>query len=591
MKYLDLEGLQKLWAEIKSALSKKADSKFPIPLIIGTQTAQTGSFTGTSDTITELYDGLTIRYWLPRTGSGNATLDLTLADGTTTGAKSIYLYGTVRLTTHYPAGSCIIMTYRENTAINGSGSYTGWWCDADRDNDNYSLQQYTNNKLIAGETGIYGYNILLGKGDGTAVSCCTSYTTGTSKTCTTVGFRPENIYYYNTATNFTKGRKTSNSVIRQGVTLDFRYSSNCGQTLTTESPLYLKCTYNAEEDLFYLVSDGWYSQTLPTTEDGYVYIYLGQTYSTYQLTLNRDHNVLWYKDGAIREVLRNNPITDLSVSGQILTVTKSDGTTSTLTTQGTSYTHPSTHPASMITGLADVAISGDYNDLSNKPSLFSGSYNDLTDKPTIPSVPTKVSAFTNDAGYLTTHQDISGKADKSSLSTVATSGSYNDLKDTPTIPTIPTKVSAFTNDKNYLVESDLAKVAKSGSYNDLSNKPTIPNVPTNISAFTNDKNYLTEHQDLSEYVKSSNLSKVATSGDYNDLTNKPDLSNIGDGSSSGGGSSVYTGDTQPTDTSKYPIWVDTASDEIEPSEETYATEAFVVSAINKALGEVESGTY
>lgn len=49
------------------------------------------------------------------------------------------------------------------------------------------------------------------------------------------------------------------------------------------------------------------------------------------------------------------------------------------------------------------------------------------------SIPTKVSQLTNDSGYLTTHQDISGKADKSSLATVATSGSYKDLKDTPTI--------------------------------------------------------------------------------------------------------------------------------------------------------------
>ena len=38
------------------------------------------------------------------------------------------------------------------------------------------------------------------------------------------------------------------------------------------------------------------------------------------------------------------------------------------------YTHPSTHPASIITGLAAVATSGSYNDLSNKPTI-----------PTIPS--------------------------------------------------------------------------------------------------------------------------------------------------------------------------------------------------------------
>lgn len=38
----------------------------------------------------------------------------------------------------------------------------------------------------------------------------------------------------------------------------------------------------------------------------------------------------------------------------------------------------------------------------------SGSYNDLTNKPTIPIVPSNVSAFTNDAGYLTRHQSLDG---------------------------------------------------------------------------------------------------------------------------------------------------------------------------------------
>lgn len=47
--------------------------------------------------------------------------------------------------------------------------------------------------------------------------------------------------------------------------------------------------------------------------------------------------------------------------------------------------------------------------LPDSTVLFSGNYNDLTNKPTIPVVPTNVSAFTNDAGYLTQHQDISGK--------------------------------------------------------------------------------------------------------------------------------------------------------------------------------------
>lgn len=33
------------------------------------------------------------------------------------------------------------------------------------------------------------------------------------------------------------------------------------------------------------------------------------------------------------------------------------------------YTHPASHPASMITGLSDVATSGSYTDLQNKPTI------------------------------------------------------------------------------------------------------------------------------------------------------------------------------------------------------------------------------
>ena len=43
---------------------------------------------------------------------------------------------------------------------------------------------------------------------------------------------------------------------------------------------------------------------------------------------------------------------------------------------------------------------------------YSNNYNDLDNLPNIPAVPTNISAFNNDAGYLTQHQDISGKVDK-----------------------------------------------------------------------------------------------------------------------------------------------------------------------------------
>lgn len=45
-------------------------------------------------------------------------------------------------------------------------------------------------------------------------------------------------------------------------------------------------------------------------------------------------------------------------------------------------------------------------------SNFSGSYTDLSNKPTIPS---KTSELQNDSGFITQHQDISGKQDKATL--------------------------------------------------------------------------------------------------------------------------------------------------------------------------------
>lgn len=172
--------------------------------------------------------------------------------------------------------------------------------------------------------------------------------------------------------------------------------------------------------------------------------------------------------------------------------------------------------------LATVATSGSYNDLSNKPSIpaaqVQSDWNEtnssklsyIKNKPTIPTVPTNVSSFTNDAGYLTQHQDISGKANTADVYTkteIDNAGYLTSHQD----------ISGKAN------TADLATVATSGSYNDLTNKPTIPTIPTKVSSFTNDAGYLTAHQDISGKANSSDLATVATSGSYNDLSNKPTI--------------------------------------------------------------------
>lgn len=75
----------------------------------------------------------------------------------------------------------------------------------------------------------------------------------------------------------------------------------------------------------------------------------------------------------------------------------------------------------------------DYTDLSNKPKInnveLSGNKTTSDLGIVIPTVPTNVSAFTNDAGYLTSHQDISGKLDTSKVKSTysTTSGDVYDV--------------------------------------------------------------------------------------------------------------------------------------------------------------------
>lgn len=55
------------------------------------------------------------------------------------------------------------------------------------------------------------------------------------------------------------------------------------------------------------------------------------------------------------------------------------------------------------------------------------------------------------------------------------------------LPTVPSKVSAFTNDSGYAKSADLATVATSGKYTDLLDRPSIP---SKTSELTNDSRYV-----------------------------------------------------------------------------------------------------
>ena len=209
-------------------------------------------------------------------------------------------------------------------------------------------------------------------------------------------------------------------------------------------------------------------------------------------------------------------------------------------------------------------FSGDYNDLTNLPTLFDGDYNSLTNLPTL-----------FDGSY-------TSLTNVPSFSAVATSGDYNDLINAPTgglaydttitltAGTLLTGGGTFTTNQqtassitfnvdeasiNYNNLSNLPTLF-SGNYNDLSNLPTLfdgdYNSLTNLPTIPNPANNslitltagtlltgggtfnldqatastITFNVDESS-INYNNLSNLPTlfDGDYNSLTNQPAINN------------------------------------------------------------------
>ena len=128
----------------------------------------------------------------------------------------------------------------------------------------------------------------------------------------------------------------------------------------------------------------------------------------------------------------------------------------------------------------------------NAANSFSGSYNDLTDTPDIPQIPENVSAFNNDAGYITMDSIPEIPTVPTNMSAFTNDAGYITMDSIPEIPTVPTNVSAFVNDAGYVTESTLT-TENYITQNDLitNNYVTEADIPTNVSAFTNDAGYLT----------------------------------------------------------------------------------------------------
>ena len=192
--------------------------------------------------------------------------------------------------------------------------------------------------------------------------------------------------------------------------------------------------------------------------------------------------------------------------------------------KSTEHTHSN---KTVLDGITSTKVSA-----WDSKSDFSGNYNDLTNKPTIPTVPTNVSAFTNDAGYLTsipsqyiTETELNAKGYLTAIPTTYVTESElsdmdyvtnSDLETRGYLTSIPSQYITETelNAKGYLTavpsqyvtESELTDMGFT-TLEEVTSQGYLTSVPSQYVTETEltAKGYLTSHQDISHLARKDEI--------------------------------------------------------------------------------------
>lgn len=259
---------------------------------------------GTDNTITSLYSGLTVAFKIAFAGHGTYGTSLNI---NSLGEHPVIANATTLVSTRYPVGSIVILTY-DATATGGiyqnstsATTVTGVWKIADYNSDTNTLAyqvRHNNGTYLAG-TVLYRYQLLVSKNETTLIPLNTvSNSITTNKTLTTEAFNPfGEILYYGSATQVNANGNIIAASLYNRMNFDLRYSTNIGTTLTNNKDVFLVCV--PQSNGLVKLHTTPISQTLPTTDDGKVYIYLGHASSTYQVELGLNHPVYQFKGGKL----------------------------------------------------------------------------------------------------------------------------------------------------------------------------------------------------------------------------------------------------------------------------------------------------
>lgn len=319
-------------------------------------TSTSTAFTATVPGLTSLTDGSTV---MLKNGVVTSAAGFTInVNGL--GAKPVYnsMAAATADTTMFNINYTMLFVY-DSSRISGGC----WICYRGYNSDNNTIgyQIRTNSSVFTASDRGYRYRLWLQCPDGKLMPTNTSTSTNaTAKRDSAMNTRKfvlgGKIIYNSTKADYQANDALPAGTMWQQYNLTLGYSFNnsgAALTLTSGSPVYMVAT--DEGDGMGKLASPYYTQTLPNSADGKLYIFLGMATGATTMELGLEHPIFVYKNGAIG-LWSDNSHTHSGYASSSHTHTKSQITDFPSTMTPTSHTHN----YSDVNGVSTVAVTVTY---------------------------------------------------------------------------------------------------------------------------------------------------------------------------------------------------------------------------------------
>lgn len=221
-----------------------------------------------------------------------------------TGAKPIYssMAAATRVTTAWNVNYTMAFIY--DSTRDGTGGWIMYY-GIDNNTNTIGYQLRTNSYSMPMTSVVYRYRLLFTAADHAHFVPATNSTSTNATTNRTVCQDPIDpfgpIVYYGTTAAVNQGSRPAVASLWQQyqVTLGYSFAKGSALQMAAWKPVYLKCAPQSDGSAIIDSTEPWV-QTLPNTNDGKIYIFLGVAYSETALELNMIHPIYYYDGTAIR---------------------------------------------------------------------------------------------------------------------------------------------------------------------------------------------------------------------------------------------------------------------------------------------------